>query len=306
MVETQLLSAAQGGTGVELFALGYWLPGLSVGIGVLGMLVGLACAVNGRRSSRFRPIWVAAAASAIGGVGLWLSTAVSLLGISVPGSALRCEPTVLIVSLIVTIVSVFAGLLVAGRDFQLPRMLGGGSLIGLGFGVMLCLDLLALDIRGTIELTIWLPIGACVVSVLAAMLCLWLFQQFRFASARIGTTALFALSIAAIYYIGVAGLEVVVDRTAPVPEGQELFGFVFPMFVIGLLALAAPITAVLIAPDRREFAATTARDNKGSDTQGPGHPGTTGDTGTTHRANETATTGPVPNPGGQSLPEPAR
>jgi hypothetical protein len=39
------------------------------------------------------------------------------------------------------------------------------------------------------------------------------------------------------------------------PDGLTLFEFVFPMFVIGSLALTVPITAVLIAPDRRETAA---------------------------------------------------
>jgi hypothetical protein len=43
---------------------------------------------------------------------------------------------------------------------------------------------------------------------------------------------------------------VTVDRAAPVPGGPEVFSFLFPVFVIGLLALAVPITAVMLASDR--------------------------------------------------------
>lgn len=277
---------------VQLFSLGYWLVALSIGVSVIGMLVGLACAVNGRRSKKFRPVWLVAAAAGIGGVGLWLSTAISLLGISVPGGALRYDVTLLIVSLVVVVLAVFTGLLTAGREFQLPRMLGGATVIGIGGGVMVYLDLLALDVQGTAELTLWLIVVAGVVAVLAANLCLWLFQVFRFTLARVGTIALFAAGVSAIYYIGVAGLKVSVDKTGALPEGQELFGFVFPMFVIGMLALAAPISAVLVAPDRREFAATSERnDRKGS-----------GDSGSPRRD----TAAPVNGNGGSPTPEPAR
>ena len=47
-----------------------------------------------------------------------------------------------------------------------------------------------------------------------------------------------------------AAVRVTVDHAAPVPGGPEVFSFLFPVFVIGLLALAVPITAVMLAPDR--------------------------------------------------------
>jgi hypothetical protein len=55
-----------------------------------------------------------------------------------------------------------------------------------------------------------------------------------------------------------AAVRVTVDHNAPVPGGPEVFSFLFPVFVIGLLALAIPITAVMLAPDRVETESQSA------------------------------------------------
>jgi NO-binding membrane sensor protein with MHYT domain len=52
------------------------------------------------------------------------------------------------------------------------------------------------------------------------------------------------------HYTGMAAVRVTVDHAAPVPGGPEVFSFLFPVFVVGLLALAVPITAVMLASDR--------------------------------------------------------
>ena len=65
--------AAETVEAVDLFTMGYWLTLLTFGVSAVGMFVGLACAVNGRRSVRFRPVWIAAAAVSIGGIGVWLA-----------------------------------------------------------------------------------------------------------------------------------------------------------------------------------------------------------------------------------------
>ena len=58
------------------------------------------------------------------------------------------------------------------------------------------------------------------------------------------------VAVVGMHYTGMAAVRVTVDRTAPLPGGPEVFSFLFPVFVIGLLALAIPITAVMLASDR--------------------------------------------------------
>lgn len=253
------LRAAETVAAIELFTMGYWLILLTATVSAVGMFVGLACAINGRRSIRFRPVWIAAAAVAIGGVGVWLASTVSLLGVSIPGAVLRYDISGLTVSLMFAIGAVFFGLMIAGREFQVRRMAAATGALGVGFAIMLWLQLTSIDVQGSVSVTFWLFLVAVVIAVGASALCLWLFQRFRFPTARMGSIALFAVGVAAVHYTGIAGLEFRLDATAEPAQGMELFGYAFPMFVIGLLALAVPITAVLVAPDRSEERPVPAR-----------------------------------------------
>ncbi|MET8798335.1 MHYT domain-containing protein [Nocardia sp. NPDC004568] len=257
----------------DLFTMGYWLTLLTFGVSAVGMFVGLACAVNGRRSVRFRPVWVAAAAVSIGGIGVWLASTVSMLGISIPGRILRYDISDLTLSLVFAVGAVFLGLLLAGREFEVKRMVNAAAGLGLGFGIMLWLQLTSIDIQGSVSLNIGLFVVAIVVVVTASSLCVFLFQRFRFPAARFGSIAMFGAGVAAVYFTGVAALEFRFDPDAEPAQGMELFGYAFPMFVIGLLALAVPITAVLVAPERPDDTSRAAKSGA-SETSGPvGGPG---------------------------------
>ncbi|MEU1550363.1 MHYT domain-containing protein [Nocardia sp. NPDC005745] len=252
MREVAVLAA--GGASVDQFALGYWMIALSLGISVLGAVVGLACIVHGARSVQFRLVWLVSAAISLGGVGAWLATSVAMLGLKVPGSAMRYDPGRLIAALVVSIAAVFAALLIIGRTPRLTLLLPGGLVLGLGIGVTHYLGIGSLEIQGSVGVTTWLAAVSAVIGVITATATLWLFQTMRFPLARAATVLLFGVGVSATYYTALSALHFDVDRTAKVPGGVELFDFVFPMFVIGLLALTVPISAVLIAPDRRELA----------------------------------------------------
>jgi NO-binding membrane sensor protein with MHYT domain len=58
------------------------------------------------------------------------------------------------------------------------------------------------------------------------------------------------VAVVGMHYTGMAAVRVTVDPAAPAPGGPEVFSFLFPVFVIGLLALAVPITAVMLSSDR--------------------------------------------------------
>ncbi|MGI5222966.1 MHYT domain-containing protein [Nocardia sp. CA-290969] len=246
------LLAAETVATVELFTMGYWLTLLTAVVSAVGMFVGLACAINGRRSVRFRPVWIAAAAVSIGGVGVWLASTVSLLGVSIPGTILRYDVSELTLSLVFAVAAVFLGLLLAGREFDVRRMATAAAAIGVGFGIMLWLQLASIDVQGSVSVTIWLYLVALAFAVVASSLCVWLFQRFRFPAARVGSILMFAAGVAVFYFCGISSLEFRIDPEATPAEGMELFGYAFPMLVIGLLALAVPITAVLVAPERRD------------------------------------------------------
>ncbi|MFR9753011.1 MHYT domain-containing protein [Nocardia sp. 004] len=248
---TMLASGTGTGTTVDQFALGYWLVPLSLGISVLGATIGLACIRHGARSVKFRLVWLATAAMSLGGVGAWLATAVAMLGLKVPGSVMYYDSGKLTAALAVAIVTVFAALLVVGRTPQLPLLLSGGLILGLGLGLTNYLGIGSIMIQGSVEVSVWLVIVSVAIGVLTAMATLWLFYMGSFPLAQAAAALLFGIGVTATYYTALAALHFDVIPGSGVPEGTKLFDFVFPMFIIGLLSLAVPISAVLIAPDRR-------------------------------------------------------
>jgi NO-binding membrane sensor protein with MHYT domain len=238
--------------------MGYWIAALSLGISVLGAVVGVACILHGARSSRFRLVWLASGAVAVGGVGIWLATSVVLLGVHIPGSDVRFEAGSLISSMIAAFVAVFAALVIIGRTMHLPRLIPGGVVMGLGTGLSLYLGIGSIRVQGSVEISPLLATVSVVVAIITATATLWSIQSFHFPMARAATTLLFGIGVAAVYYAGIAAIELTIDPDAKPPSGLPLFDFVFPMFVIGSLAMTVPITAVLVAPDRRDTAAIIA------------------------------------------------
>jgi NO-binding membrane sensor protein with MHYT domain len=54
------------------------------------------------------------------------------------------------------------------------------------------------------------------------------------------------------HYTGMSALHVHVDPAAADPAGGEVFTFLFPVFVVGAIALAVSISATLMAESRLE------------------------------------------------------
>ncbi|WP_433601310.1 MHYT domain-containing protein [Nocardia sp. CA-135953] len=255
MHDVRLFAAADNGAVVDQFAMGYWVAALSFGVSVLGAVVGLACVLHAARSSRFRLVWVTSAAVALGGVGVWLSTSVALLGLDFSGTAARFDVGKMIAAMVTSFVAVFVALIIIGRRLQLARLIPGGLVMGFGIGLTLYLGLGSIRIQGSIDISPWLAAVAMAVAVLTGVGTLWSFQALHGLLARAATVLLFAVGVAGMYYAGAAAIDASIDTTAKAPDGLTLFEFVFPMFVVGSLALTVPISAVLIAPDRRETAA---------------------------------------------------
>ncbi|MET8875182.1 hypothetical protein [Nocardia sp. NPDC004604] len=265
MHDVRLFAAANSGAAVDQFSMGYWIAALSFGVSVLGAVVGLACVLHAARSARFRLVWVTSAAVSIGGVGVWLATSVVLLGLDIAGTAVRFDGGRMIAAMVTAFGAVFVALLVIGRRLLLARLIPGGLVMGIGCASSLYLGLGSIRIQGSVEISPWLSAVVLVIALVTGVGTLWSFQALRNPLARAATVLLFAVGVAGMYYAGIAAIDPAIDTAGKAPDGLTLFEFVFPMFVIGSLALTVPITAVLIAPDRRETAAAIAATSRSED-----------------------------------------
>ncbi|APE37224.1 hypothetical protein BOX37_28530 [Nocardia mangyaensis] len=241
-------------TGADTFGLGFGVALLAFALSVLGALVAFACARHARYSVRFRVLWLTVAAVSLGGVGVWLANSVALLGLQVPEAPMRYTAALGAAALAIAVVAVFAGLLIAGRDPQLPRTIVGGLVMGLGVGLSTYLTLDALEVRGTIDQSLMLIGAAVLISMVVCTAILQAFHLVRRAWLRPVVAVLFAGGVAAVYYTAITALTFEIDPGHRMPTGFTLFDLVFPMLVLGALGLTVPITAVLVAPDRRDLA----------------------------------------------------
>ncbi len=242
--------------------MGYWVLGLSILVAMAGALIGMICIRQSTKSvtSKFRMVWLASAAVSIGGIGTWLAIFVTMLGVTPSGDTMiRYDVARLTGAAVLAVLAVFGGLVLAGRTLQLPRLLGGGLLMGLGTSLMLALGMSAVQVRGELEFGLWQVLAAGALGIVISLATLWFVLRSWPTSAVIGASALFGCAVVGMHYLRMAGLEVRIDPRAALPAGEDLFSFLVPMFVIGMLSLAVPITAVLVAPDRRTPAALPSR-----------------------------------------------
>jgi NO-binding membrane sensor protein with MHYT domain len=237
---------------VHHFDMGLWLLFLAYVVSVTGSVVGLACTrLSGKApDDRDRLRWLAMASIAIGGVAIWLMHFIAMLGFAIPNSVVRYNLGWTIASAVLSISAVFVGLITIGRTVDLRRLIAGGVITGLAVALMHYTGMWAVQIQGTITYNKGLVALSILIAVVAATAALWFTLVLESPMLRFVAGLVMGVAVVGMHYTGMAAVGVTVDHTAPVPGGPEVFSFLFPVFVIGLLALAVPITAVMLASDR--------------------------------------------------------
>jgi NO-binding membrane sensor protein with MHYT domain len=236
---------------VHHFDMGLWLLFLAYIVSVTGSVVGLACTRLGAASDeRNRLRWLAMASIAIGGVAIWLMHFIAMLGFAIPSSAVRYNLGWTVASAALSISAVFVGLVTIGRTVDWRRLIPGGVITGLAVAGMHYTGMWAMQIQGTIAYDKTLVALSILIAVVAATAALWFTLVLESPALRFGAGLVMGVAVVGMHYTGMAAMRVTADPAAPAPGGLEVFSFLFPVFVIGLLALAVPITAVMLASDR--------------------------------------------------------
>lgn len=235
---------------VQHFVFGRWLLLVGLVIAVLGSLVGLSCARAAREAAgwRERQLWLAMGALSIGGVGVWLMRYVAMLGFAVEGTTVRFHPGWTLASLLVAVAGAYAALLALSRSVRLVWTVAAGLGLGLVLSVMQDTAGLALRLQGELVEDRDFLVASAVIALAGstgALLCV-----VRLRRGGVGAGALVLGSTAVgMHYAGMASVEVLLAPGAPAPTGLELFTFLMPALVVGMLALAVPITALMLRGD---------------------------------------------------------
>jgi NO-binding membrane sensor protein with MHYT domain len=241
------------------FAMGWWVLPLAYAVAVTGSYVGLACV---RHALKFTSIltgalWLVMASVSIGGVGIWLMHFIGMVGFAVPGSLIRYDLALTTASVVLAVMATLFGLCsVVGIRLLSTRRLDhvascavGGLVMGLAVSLMHYSGMAAIRIQGTLDYDRKFVVASVIIAVAASTAALWVAGLTERISVRLTAALLMGSAVVAMHYTGMAGVHATVDPAVQAPSGMTVMALLFPAFVLGMIALAVPIVALLLVID---------------------------------------------------------
>ncbi|MFE9557170.1 MHYT domain-containing protein [Streptomyces sp. NPDC006703] len=236
-------------------AFGWLTPVLSYAMACIGAALGLRCTVRALGATgRSRRNWLITAASAIGS-GIWTMHFVAMLGFAVTGTDIRYNVLLTILSLLVAMVVVGAGVFAVGYGKDRTRsLLLGGLATGLGVAGMHYLGMAALRLHGTVDYDPVLVALSVVIAVVAATAALWAGLNIKAPVAVAVASLVMGAAVSSMHYTGMIAVSVDVTPSGAALPGATAMQFIFPL-AVGLGSYLF-ITAAFVAlsPSARERA----------------------------------------------------
>ncbi|MEV0220793.1 MHYT domain-containing protein [Streptomyces sp. NPDC050704] len=238
---------------------GWLTPALSYVMACMGAALGLRCTVRALGASgRSRRNWLLTAASAIG-TGIWTMHFVAMLGFSVGGTDIRYNVPLTIVSLLVAMVVVGAGVFAVGYGRDRGRALFlGGLTTGLGVASMHYLGMAALRLHGGVTYDPVLVGISVVIAVVAATAALWAALNIKSPIAVAVASLVMGAAVSSMHYTGMIAVSVRVSPSGDALPGATAMQFIFPL-AVGLgsyLFLTSAFVALSPTAGEREASAS--------------------------------------------------
>ncbi|KPH98026.1 putative integral membrane sensor protein [Actinobacteria bacterium OK074] len=241
---------------------GWLTPALSYVMACIGSALGLRCTVRALAADgRSRRNWLLTAASAIG-TGIWTMHFVAMLGFGVSGTEIRYNVPLTILSLLVAVLVVGAGVFAVGygRD-RFRALLFGGLTTGLGVASMHYLGMAALRLHGAVSYDPVLVALSVLIAVIAATAALWAALNIRSPVAVAVASLVMGLAVSSMHYTGMIAVRVRVSPADTALPGATAMQFIFPL-AVGLgsyLFLTSAFVALSPTATEREASASAQR-----------------------------------------------
>ena len=242
------------------FSYGLLNPALGYVMSCQGAFVGLRCTTRARAyEGRARVKWLLLGGTSIGCTGIWVMHFIAMLGFTIPGETISYNVPVTLLSLLVAVAVVCAGLLIAGSGRRPWRpLLAGGLVTGLGVACMHYLGMAAMRMPGKVTYNPALFALSAVIAVVAATAALWAALRLRGVLTTLAAALIMGIAVSGMHYTGMAAMRM---YRAPGPEGMVMGGsagatavsFLLPLIIgISLVSFLLSIT-VASAPTEDEI-----------------------------------------------------
>ncbi|AEG45287.1 MHYT domain-containing protein [Isoptericola variabilis] len=231
---------------IDHFTYGVVTPALAYLASCIGAATGLSATSRARaaRTARERAVWLVVGAVAIGGTAIWVMHFIAMLGFTVDGMPINYDMTTTVLSALVAILVVAAGLFLVGfKGDRLPFLLGGGMVAGLGVAAMHYMGMAAMRMTGHVHYTGWVVGVSVLIAVVAATAALWLSVNVRGALATTGAAMVMGVAVAGMHYTGMAAVHVTGEPGTPT-EGTTLFNLIGPLILV-VVGLTLTLTFIV-------------------------------------------------------------
>lgn len=250
---------------VHNFSYGLLNPALGFAMSCLGSFLGLRCMILARSYDGFaRARWLVLAAVALGAIGIWAMHFIAMLGFTVPGQPLLYNVPVTIASMLLAVAVVGVGLFFVGfGEITWPRLVVGGTIIGLGVASMHYLGMAAMNMPGSESFSLPLVAVSVVIAVVAGTAALWIGTWVSGIGAVAGAAVIMGAAVTSMHYTGMAALKVSIGQMAgmagmsgvPLVSGASATSFVIPLLVVLCVVTFVLMLAIAMTPSEREILA---------------------------------------------------
>ena len=222
---------------------------LSFLIAALASFCSLDMAERMRASEgRTRMFWLVMAGITLGG-GIW---SMHFIGMTAFHSPIEqgYDPGPTLLSGLIAVVAVTAGLAALGRKPSLLRLVGAGAFVGMGVVVMHYMGMSAMKIAGEVAYRPDLFSASVVIALTAATVALWLAANLTLLWQRAGAAIVMAVAICGMHYTGMMG-TVLIAAPVVTPDEALFSKTVLATFVAISTGCFVAIALVLAFIDRR-------------------------------------------------------
>jgi NO-binding membrane sensor protein with MHYT domain len=244
---------------VDNFSYGALNPVLAYVASCIGCFLGLRCTTRARASEgRARAYWLVIAALAIGIMGIWVMHFIAMLGFTIPGQSIRYNVPVTVLSMLIAVAVVGAGLFIVGysKGGARPLLLGGVA-IGCGVASMHYIGMAAIRAQDTLSYDPALVAISVVIAVIAGTAALWAALRLESAWSALVASMIMGVAVSGMHYTGMAALRVHAAAGAVVaaPASATAGDFLLPL-ILGVSCTGFIFSAVIaLSPTAAEMLA---------------------------------------------------
>ncbi|WP_239161440.1 MHYT domain-containing protein [Acrocarpospora phusangensis] len=238
-------------------------PVLAYLMSVVGSLLGLLLTARARSAEgAARVRWLIGGAFSIGGTAIWVMHFIAMMGFDVPGTLIRYDVPLTVLSFVVAVAVVGCGLLVVSRGgAKLRPLLLGGLITGVGVAGMHYLGMFAMNMSGQVSYDPVVVAISVLIAIVAATVALWFTLRVEGALATTGAALMMGVAVCGMHFTGMFAMSVQL-QDGPDLTGAEAIDFLLPLLVGISLLTVGLLLAVLLSPssaELREDAAILAR-----------------------------------------------